>query len=89
MDDERKKDLNYKRAKLEKKPRYGTVSTKHFTPGEKGLNDEEPARWTQGDILPPRDAVKQQFVALLASQSEPNSPEKADRSAMPVSSRTP
>jgi len=87
--DERSKDLSKKRSKLEKKPRFGTVGSKYFIPGQQGLLDGDPAKWSQGDILPPLDAAKKVFGDPLASKSEPNSPEKPDRAAMPLSSRTP
>ena len=93
MDGARASELSRKRAKLEKKPRYGTVGTRYFVPGLPHLNDAEPVRWSAGEIMGPAHAAyaaADVIAPMLESKSAPASPEKAvGGNQQPLSSRLP
>ena len=67
IDNERAKELLRKRQKLQKKPRYGTVDSHVFTPGEEGLNENEPAKYDVANAIPPGE------LALMASSAKKSS----------------
>jgi hypothetical protein len=90
MDDSRLDELARKRAKLDKKPRYGTVGTKIYVPGAPGLADTEPVRWEAGQVWGVSQAAyaAADGVVVLGSQSAPSSPAKASANQT-LTSRTP
>ena len=56
--------LARKREKLAPKPRYGTVSSKLFTPGKEGLNDKlkPPAAFKVVPVLKPVEAALENTI---------------------------
>ena len=70
IDNDKAKELLRKRQKLQKKPRYGTVDTHVFLPGEGGLNDAEPAKYTDGGgVVAPGMLALQASGAMKAKSS--------------------